>query len=1140
MNIENIHSIFKQIQTLQKEGFEDTEKYRQLYDQLQQFSGDGNGWNQQQMNIEEQNTMLTEEQSGQLQNQILTYKMMTRNMMLPRDLEKQNLELSQAQWEVERERIFEKSVRKYHDKPEKHEELKKLISHFNQNKKPAPAQTPDGTQPPNQFEVDPKAEEYIERNSYFIERRKNDLSRLMGNGYLSDEARLRVTIEAKFLDSLAFYDKLKDSILRNVLRSKPKRTFEKSFLDRKFFTRERPSKKYEHKMMEKLENSMRNEKDQRKRNRNRDFLRDLHAHQAAFFEFHKRKQKTIKKRSIGFKAYMEMIEKREREAHDKQTTARVNALKQKDFDAYMDLVQKAKNTRIIELLRQTETFMRQLGAKVKVQRGEQPQDGVDEDVTEGQADENLAFNLKNSTKIYYDLTQSNKETIKEQPSLLEGGTLKTYQMAGLEWMVSLYNNHLNGILADEMGLGKTIQTISLFCYLMESKHNFGPFLIVVPLSTLPNWSLEFDKWAPSIKKIVYKGAPQARKQLSSQLKNTKWNVCLTTYEYILKDKYTLNKFNWQYIIIDEGHRMKNNKSKFAQTLGTEYNSQNRILLTGTPLQNNLTELWSLLNFLLPKVFNSADEFEKWFSLAVTNIASEKEAQLTEEEQLLIINRLHQVLRPFLLRRVKKEVEAEIPNKVEYVIKVELSPWQKIVYEQIKDRGVLTRDANGKIASKALMNLMVQLRKICDHPYLFLDPDYYIHNIDDNIFRTSGKFELLDRMLSKLLVAKHRILIFCQMTHVMDLLQIYFNYRGYIHLRLDGSTKADERGDRVAMFNKPGSEYDIFLLSTRAGGLGLNLQTADTVILFDSDWNPQMDLQAQDRAHRIGAKHEVRVLRFVTNTWIEEEILAKAGSKQDLDEVIIQAGMYNDRSTDVERREKLEDLLKKRATDSDSDDEIPDDEQLNELLARHEDEFKFYEQLDQERYEREKHIYPNFRHPQKGEGKFHNYRLITLDEVPGWVKEEIKVQEDEKEYGRGNRARKEVNYKHDMISDEQWIRAMENEEQGLTSDFSDRKKRRTRVQKFQSEDESTDQQPKRSLRKAVRNTRKIEEDLSEESGDDDDGEEQIYQDNDDDDDFDAPEDTENDKKKFKRMKKLKTDDESRDRSERGDGYTSTEY
>lgn len=200
----------------------------------------------------------------------------------------------------------------------------------------------------------------------------------------------------------------------------------------------------------------------------------------------------------------------------------------------------------------------------------------------------------------------------------------------------------------------------------------------------------------------------------------------------------------------------------------------------------------------------------------------------------------------------------------------------------------------------------------------------------------------------MIMAKHRILIFCQMTHVMDVLQLYFNYRGFKHLRLDGSTKADERGERVALFNKPDSEFDIFLLSTRAGGLGLNLQvediyspfpdhiqTADTVILFDSDWNPQMDLQAQDRAHRIGAKSEVRVLRLVTNTWIEEQILDKAAFKQNMDEILIQAGMYNDRSTDTERREKLEDLLKKQASDSDSDDEIPDDDQLNELLARNE-------------------------------------------------------------------------------------------------------------------------------------------------------------------------------------------------------------
>lgn len=269
--------------------------------------------------------------------------------------------------------------------------------------------------------------------------------------------------------------------------------------------------------------------------------------------------------------------------------------------------------------------------------------------------------------------------------------------------------------------------------------------------------------------------------------------------------------------------MKNSRSKFAQTLGQRYTSDHRLLLTGTPLQNNLAELWSLLNFLLPKVFSSCDDFEKWFSMPLTRISSEKEIQLTEEEKLLIINRLHQVLRPFLLRRVKKEVESEIPNKVEHVIKIELSAWQKLVYSQIKDNAVLARDpSTGKIGTRALMNLMMQLRKICNHPYLFLDPSEY-EAIDDNIYRVSGKFELLDRILPKIIAAKHRVLIFCQMTHLMDIMQIYFDFRMFRYLRLDGNTKADERAERMALFNRPDSQFDIFLLSTRAGGLGLNLQ-----------------------------------------------------------------------------------------------------------------------------------------------------------------------------------------------------------------------------------------------------------------------------------------------------------------------------
>jgi len=780
---------------------------------------------------------------------------------------------------------------------------------------------------------------------------------------------------------------------------------------------------------------MKSEQEARKKVRNKEFIRMVFEHQDRFFEFHKRVNKVMKKRAIGVKTYLEQQEKREQERRERETKIRVQALKDKDFDAYMDLVQKAKNTRILELLKHTDNFLRQIGAKVKVQKGEKP-DEKDEDL---QGEENLAANLKNSNRIYYNVTHSKKEEIPEQPTLLEGGSLKNYQMAGLQWMISLYNNKLNGILADEMGLGKTIQTIALFCYLMEFKNNYGPFLVVVPLTTLSNWMLEFDKWAPSIKKVIYKGSPQNRKQCALTLRTTKWNVCITTYEYILKDRLVLNKFNWQYIIIDEGHRMKNSKSKFALTLGQEYNSENRLLLTGTPLQNNLGELWSLLNFLLPKVFNSCDEFEKWFSLAVSKDTGDKDTQLTEEEQLLIINRLHQVLRPFLLRRIKSEVAAEIPNKQEDVIKVELSPWQKIVYDQIKDNSAIMKDESGQVVKKSLMNLMMQLRKICDHPYLFLNSSSYINDINDNIFRSSGKFELLDRILPKLFAFKHRVLIFCQMTHVMDIMELYFEYKDFKYLRLDGSTKADERGERVALFNKPDSEYNIFLLSTRAGGLGLNLQTADTVILFDSDWNPQMDLQAQDRAHRIGAKAEVRVMRFVTNTPIEEGILSKAAFKQSMDEILIQAGMYNEKSTDTERREKLEDLLKKRSPEDDSDGEIPDDEQLNETIARNEEEFKAYEQMDQERYEREKDIYPNFKYPSKTEEKFHNYRLITYEEIPDWLKQENKIEEEIKEYGRGNRARKQVSYVLDLGDGEGSDSSDEDVEEPI-SETSERKTR----------------------------------------------------------------------------------------------------
>ena len=336
----------------------------------------------------------------------------------------------------------------------------------------------------------------------------------------------------------------------------------------------------------------------------------------------------------------------------------------------------------------------------------------------------------------------------------------------------------------------------------------------------------------------------------------------------------------------------------------------------------MAELWALLNFLLPKIFSSCEEFKKWFEKPLakmhplTNKAMQKNDQvsyeLSEEEQLLVINRLHQVLRPFLLRRVKSEVEKELPPKSETVIKVELSDWQKIVYNGIL-KGRLARDpATGKIGNQSLRNAMMQLRKISNHPYQFLEC-YPQENIDW-IYMSSGKFELLDRMMPKILRMGHKVLIFSQFVQLIQILCHFFDYRGIKHLKLDGAMGLEQRNDNLKKFQDASSDYQVFILSTRAGGQGLNLQEANPVIIFDSDWNPQMDRQAEDRAHRIGQKNEVRVYRLITISRVEEGILSKAEEKKDLDELIIKAGEFNNRTSDGDRQQKLRDLVMNRAGD----------------------------------------------------------------------------------------------------------------------------------------------------------------------------------------------------------------------------------
>merc|ERR1719285_1458065 len=557
--------------------------------------------------------------------------------------------------------------------------------------------------------------------------------------------------------------------------------------------------------------------------------------------------------------------------------------------------------------------------------------------------------------------------------------------------------------------------------------------------------MEFQKWAPSVTAVSFKGSPQQRRAVQGVIRSGRFNVLVTTYEYIIREKALLSKLRWKYMIIDEGHRMKNHNNKLTTTINQFYTTSHRLLLTGTPLQNKLPELWSLLNFLLPSIFKACDTFETWFN-APFAITGEK-VELNEEETILIIRRLHKVLRPFLLRRLKKDVESQLPDKVEYIIKCEMSGLQRALYNQMQEKGIMLTENTGKPGgakqgSKALMNTIMQLRKLCNHPFMFQHiEEAYARHVNmptdviqgPDIFRASGKFELLDRIFPKLKRSGHRILLFCQMTALMTILEDYLNWRGYKYLRLDGTTKSDDRGDMLADFNQKDSDYFIFILSTRAGGLGLNLQTADTVIIFDSDWNPHQDLQAQDRAHRIGQKNEVRVLRLMVVNSVEERILAAARYKLNMDEKVIQAGMFNQRSTGSERQELLQSILREEADDEDEENEVPDDEVGNQMIARSEEEFELFQRMDMERRRAEADL-----------GAARKPRLIEETELPDFLiqdpeeieqeerEEEVREAQRQEEMGRGNRSRKEVTYQ-EQLSERDWLKAIGAEDEGSSDD-----------------------------------------------------------------------------------------------------------
>ncbi|KAF0696350.1 Aste57867_12909 [Aphanomyces stellatus] len=468
-------------------------------------------------------------------------------------------------------------------------------------------------------------------------------------------------------------------------------------------------------------------------------------------------------------------------------------------------------------------------------------------------------------------------------------TLRAYQLEGLNWLRWNWYNSRASILADEMGLGKTIQTLAFLNELRVAHNLPGPFLVVAPLSLIAQWQSECETWT-DMDCVVYHGASDAREIIQryefyhivqgkpDKKKPFKFHILVTTYEIAIKDIALLSKIQWQCLVVDEAHRLKNQSSRLVEQMRSLKRAY-CVLLTGTPLQNKTEELWALLNFLDPVAFPSLTTFLAQFG------------SLQDASQ---VADLHKLLKPYLLRRVKEDVEKSLPPKEETIIEVELTTVQKQWYRAIYERNTaFLMRGQGSQNIPNLMNVMMELRKCCNHPYLNNGvEDAVCEGLEtdaqrfDMLVKCCGKMVLLDKLLPKLKEGGHKVLIFSQMVRVLDLLEDYIRGMGYLYERLDGNIRGNERQAAVDRFVKPEYQRFIMMLSTKAGGLGLNLTAADTVIIYDSDWNPQNDLQAQARAHRIGQTHSVKIYRLITRKTYEMHMFHKASLKLGLDRAVL--------------------------------------------------------------------------------------------------------------------------------------------------------------------------------------------------------------------------------------------------------------
>ena len=553
--------------------------------------------------------------------------------------------------------------------------------------------------------------------------------------------------------------------------------------------------------------------------------------------------------------------------------------------------------------------------------------------------------------------------VDNQPASIKA-VLREYQLEGIRWMTRMYDDGCSCILADEMGLGKTLQSIAFLATLHEMRNVKGPHLVICPLSVLSSWMDELQKWCPSFKVVRLHSTDETERQRLRKevvMNVGSYDVAVTTYEMACNPTFNLTlsqKVYWRTMILDEGHKVKNEDTA-AHSVLSRVHRQHTVLLTGTPVQNNLHELFAILAFLHPDVFSNSSAFDDAFDL------SSNEHKVDSKT----LDAAHYLMKPFVLRRVKGEVEVSLPEKTETKIMCPLSNAQTFWYRRLlqRENQVLTaveqaemrkhsggggRDqTNDKTNDKTntggdttqnpgdsrkLQSLLMQLRKCCNHPYLFAGTDVPDEGVPvEELVEASGKLAVLDRILQKLKKDGHRVVLFSQFTSMLDILQDYLSLKGYGYARLDGSTNRVQRSVDIAAFNRPNSPLFAFLLSTRAGGLGVNLQTADTCILFDSDWNPQVDTQAMARVHRIGQTKPVHVYRLVTAGTVEERMQQRAEKKLFLEQMVSRGSTKQSEDLESVDKEDVYGLLKFGVDAIFANDEgkAPTDEELEILMDR---------------------------------------------------------------------------------------------------------------------------------------------------------------------------------------------------------------